>query len=158
MTKTTKTIKVRGLRDSRKLFWDYKILQWLAYVNNWDREELHKDVKARLPEDKESRNRLMLSWWVANRTYQDTLKFNFLVYFEPGFGHYVVAELVECGPQFGDPMFTHWTPYSGGWEPWDERASSTKSFVGGFKTLEEAENEAWCLDEAYFREDEDEDE
>lgn len=149
----TETFKVKGLNKTKKLYWNYDVLQWLAFVNNWERSELHRDVKSRLPEDKEARNRLLLSWWVASKTSQDTLKFNYLVYLEPGLGHYVVAELADYGPQF-NPTFTHWSPDSQGWQPWDERSSTTKVFIGGFDSLEEAENEAWCLDEEYFREDE----
>lgn len=153
MTETKTRMKVKGgLRQLKKLYWEYELLQWLAYVDNWDRSKFHKYLKSRVPGDKESRNRLILSWWIASKTCQDTLKFNYLVYLEPGLGHYVVAELADHGPQF-DPVFTHWTPDSRGrWEPWDERSSSTKSFITSFDRLEEAENEAWCLDEEYFKE------
>lgn len=155
MTETTKTFKVRGLNKSKKFHWNYELLRWLAFVNDWNRTKFKNDVKKRLPEDKDARDRLILSWWVANRTCQDTMRFNYDVYCEPGFGHYVVAELAEYGPQF-DPMFSHWTKDSRGWQPWNPRASSTKIFITSFHNLEEAENEAWHLDVDYFREDEDE--
>lgn len=149
-------IKVKGLNKSKKFHWNYEVLQWLAYVDNWDRAAFKKDIKEHMPADEIAGKLLILSWWVANRTCQDTLKFNYSVYCEPGLGHYVVAELAEYSDRQFHPMFSHWSPSSQGWEPWNPRASSTKYFVGSFNSLEEAENEAWCLDEAYFREDEDE--
>lgn len=153
----TKRMKVKNLKNSRKLYWNYELLQWLAYVDNWELSELHRDVKSRLPEDKEARNRLLLSWWVASHTYQDTLDFSFEIYCEPGLGHFVIASLLSAGPQFGDDVCgnEYGVGIYGKWERWIS-GSSTKYFVEAYNTLVEAEEAAAELDEEYFRDGEDE--
>jgi hypothetical protein len=155
-------MKVKGLNKSKKLYWDYDVFQWYVYHCE-NKADLCKSLKDsvigngdslwdpdRNPDHKTRRERALLSWFISTHTKQYTCSFEFQVWYEPGHGHFVVAEpAVEIGSedQFGPRNLINqfYTYTNNKWSVWER--TDTAEFIECCNSEEEAAMRAWELDD-----------